>query len=87
MSGDVIATDTQIATARSTILRQLQGTGVADGFDSLAHALDELGMWDFVENQARVVAQLHAFSVRDTAIIQKLTNAGAYAKLDFGDNE
>jgi len=86
-AGDVIATDEQVQMARNGILTQLGGTGIADGFDSLADALDKLGMWDFVENEARVIAQLHAFSTRDNAIINKLTMAGAFVKLDLGDDE
>ncbi len=82
MAGDVIATDEQVEIARRGILMHLGASGIADSFDSLSDALDKMGMWDFVENQARVVAQLHAFSVRDNAIIHKLTMAGAYVKLE-----
>ena len=84
-AGDVIATDTQIETARAGILRQLGASGIAKDFDGLADALDQLGMWEFVENQARIVAQLHAFAVRDNAMLQELTMAGAYVKLDLED--
>ena len=84
-AGDVIATDEQVAMARNGILTQLGGSGIAKGFDSLADALDQLDMWEFVENQARVIAQLHAFSARDNAILNKLTAAGAFVKLDLDD--
>jgi len=84
-AGDVIATDEQVQICRHAILTQLGASGIAEGFDSLADALDQLDMWGFVENQARVQAQLHAFSVRDNAIIHKLTEAGAYVKLDLGE--
>ena len=70
-AGDVIATDTQVNTARSAVLTQLGASGIAKGFDSLSHAIRELDLWDFVENQAHVIAQLHAFSVRDNAIIHE----------------
>lgn len=82
-AGDVIATDKQVALARQSIMMQLGATGIANGFDSLADALDKLDMWDFIENQARVKAQMTAFDVRNTAIINKLTMAGAYVKLDI----
>ena len=82
-AGDVIATEQQVQLARASILSQLGASGIADGFDSLADALDKMNMWDFVENQARVTAQHVAFAVRDTAIINKLTMAGAYVKLDI----
>jgi len=65
----------------------LGASGIARGFESFAEALTELDMWDFVENQAKVQAQLHAFSVRDNAIIQELTEAGAYVKLDLENKE
>jgi len=86
-AGDVIATKAQVETARRGILTQLGDTSIADGFDSLADALDKLNMWGFVENEARVVAQLHAFSVRDNAIIHELTFAGACVNLEAGNNE
>ena len=84
-AGDVIATDEAVQIARRGVLMHLGATGIANGFESLADALDQLDMWDFVENQARVVAQLHAFSTRDNAIIHELTMAGAYVKLDLED--
>ena len=86
-AGDVIATDEQVRICRQAILTQLGATNIADGFDSLADALDKLGMWEFIELQARATAQHIAFSVRDNAIINKLTMAGAFVKLDLGDEE
>lgn len=86
-AGDVIATEEQIGMARNAILMHLGATGIAKGFDSLSDALDALGMWDFIENQAKVTAQYAAFSVRDNAIIHELTMAGAYVKLDLGWNK
>lgn len=83
MGTDVVATEEQVNTARTAILRQLSASGIADGYHSVAHALEELNMWDFINNQANVIAALHAFSVRDNAIIHKLTMAGAYVKLDL----
>lgn len=81
-AGDVIATDKQVNMCLQAILRQLGASGIAKGYGSLAEALDALDMWDFVNNQARVTAQYQAFSARDTAIINKLTMAGAYVKLE-----
>ena len=86
-AGDVIATEEQVRLARQAILMQLEATGIAKNFDSFADALDKLNLWEFVENQARVTAQLTAFSVRDNAIINKLTLAGAYVKLDIEVDE
>lgn len=82
MGTDVEPTAQQRTIALEGILRQLSASGIADNYDSLSHALEELDMWEFIYNQAMVVASLQAFSVRDTAIINKLTMAGAYVKLD-----
>ena len=82
-AGDVIATDEQVEISRKAVLTQLGGSGIAKNFDSLAHALDELEMWGFVENQARDIAQLHAFAVRDSAIINEATANGAF--VDAGE--
>ncbi len=86
-AGDVIATKAQVQMCRESILRQLGASGIAKGFDSLSHALDELDMWDFVDNQAKVTAQYQAFSARDTAIINEMTNAGAFVKPNTGNEE
>lgn len=72
-SADVIATEDQVTMARQAILTQLGTTGIADNFNSMAEALHELGMWEFVENQARVIAQHWAFDARNAAVIHKLT--------------
>ena len=82
-AGDVIATPQQVQLSLQGILSQLGASGIADGYDSLSDALDKLNMWDFVHNQARVTAQYQAFAARDSAIINKLTMAGAYVKLDI----
>lgn len=82
MGTDVIATPQQVQTATHGILTQLASTGFADGYDSMSHALEDKNMWEFILNQAQVVAQLTAFSIRDNAIINKLTHAGAYVKLE-----
>ena len=81
MGTDVEPTKQQVQTALNGIMMQLETTGIAEGYDSMADALHSLGMWDFIMNQANVIASLHAFSVRDNNIIQKLTMAGAYVKL------
>ena len=81
MGTDVVATKEQVNTALKGILMQLETTGIAEGYDSVTHALHEKDMWDFIMNQAEVIASLHAFSVRDNAMIHKLTMAGAYVKL------
>jgi len=78
-AGDVIATDEQVQISRNAILTQLGASGIAKDYDSLADALDKMDMWDFVENQAKATAQLHAFAVRDSAIINAATAAGAFA--------
>lgn len=82
-AGDVVATEEQVKNARRGILMQLEATGIAENFDSFADAMDKLNLWEFVDNQARVTAQLTAFDVRNNAIINKLTMAGAYVKLDL----
>lgn len=87
MGTDVEPTRQQVQTALNGIMMQLATTGIADGYESLAEALHEKDMWDFVINQANVIASMHAFSARDNAIINKLTMAGAYVKLDLPENQ
>ena len=79
-SRDVIATKEQVNRALKTILMQLEASGIAENFDSLSDAVTSLGLWEFVENQAKVKAQLFAFSVRDNNVISKLTEELALAK-------
>ena len=85
-SGDVIANDEQFQTCLKGIMTQLGSSGIAKNYNSISEALEDLDMWDFVYNQARVTAQLHAFSARDNKIINKLTSAGAYVRLNINED-
>lgn len=73
-ASDVYATSSQINRALRASLTQVRATGLADNYNSLAEALHELNMWDFMFNQAEVIAQLHAFSNRDNKVIMTLTH-------------
>jgi hypothetical protein len=86
-AGDVIATEEQVRLAREAVLTQLRASGVAKNHESFAEAMHDMGLWEFVEIQARVIAQHWAFEARDNAIINKLTMAGAYVKLDIDVEE
>jgi len=74
MGSDITICDAQLNRTLNGILMQLSASKIADNFDSLAHALHELDMWDFVFNEARVIAALHAFSDRDNKIINRMLN-------------
>lgn len=83
-AGDVHATSTQIHTALQAMLRQMATSGIANNFDSVSHALHELGMWDWMMNEAHCTAQLHAFSTRDNKIIHQMTrDLGAQGHWDM----
>lgn len=71
-ASDVTVTDQQVHMHLQAILRQLAASGIADNYHSLADAIDQLDMWEFLFNQANVVAHLHAFSTRDSNIIRRL---------------
>jgi len=73
MQGVITVTNREINRHLNSVLIQLKASGIAKDFDSLADAIDKLDMWDFLFNQAEVVACLHAFSVRDQQLINKLT--------------
>lgn len=78
MAADQITVnDSTRQVALRAILRQLEATGIADNFDSLSDALEQLNMWDFVHNQAEVIASLQTFATRDTNIIRKLVHEKA----------
>ena len=81
-ASDVTVTDQQVHVHLRAMLTQLSTSGIADNYDSLAHAIHKMDMWDFLFNQASVTAHLHAFHPRDSNIIHKLTHAGAYVKLE-----
>ena len=71
-ASDVTVTSTQVHTALRGMLTQLSTSGIADNYNSLADALEQLDMWEFLFNQANVTAHLHAFNTRDSSIIQRL---------------
>ena len=74
MQGVITITSSQVHRALSGIVTQLEASDITKNYDSLADALEKLDMWDFLLNQAEVIASLHAFSTRDTDIINKLTH-------------
>ena len=63
--------EAQVNRTLNDILIQLGAIDISANFDSLSHALHELNMWDFVFNEARVIAALHAFEMRDLQIQRK----------------
>ena len=65
----VEATHQQVNMALRGVLTQLETSGIADGFDSMSHALHELNMWDFVFNQAEVIATHWAWETMYTRIM------------------
>jgi len=71
-AGDIQVTSKQVNTALRGMLTQLATSGIANNHNSLAEALHELDMWEWLFNQANVTASLHAFSCRDNAIIHRL---------------
>ena len=71
-ASDVTVTDRQVHVHLQAMLRQLAASGIANGYHSLADALNELDMWEFLFNQANVTAHLHAFNTRDSNIIRSL---------------
>ena len=52
----VEVTSQQVNLALRGVMTQLEATGIAENFDGMAHALHELNLWDFVFNQAEVIA-------------------------------
>jgi len=72
MGRDIEVTHKQVNMSLRGILLQLGASGLAVGYDSLADAIDKNNMWDFLFNQAKVTASLHAFSTRDNGIIHRL---------------
>jgi len=71
MGTDIEVTHREVNTALKGILLQLSITDLADGYASLADAIEQNNMWDFLFNQANVIACLHAFSTRDNKIIRE----------------
>lgn len=66
--GDVIASKDEINAARTGIYIQLGTTKLAEKYGSLANAIEELGLGDFIENQVQVnasrVAWVHRTEMR-----------------------
>ena len=63
MGADTITvTQEQIDRARRGVLTQLSASGIADNYASLSDAIEALNMWDFVDNEASVIAHLHEWS-------------------------
>jgi len=72
MGADTITvTDQQINRHLRGILIQLGASGIAKDYDSLAAAIEKLGMWDFLFNQAEVIACLHAFDVLNRKLLNR----------------
>jgi len=63
MGADTITvTDQQIRSSLRGILMQLSASGIAKDFDSLSDAIEKLDMWDFLFNEAEVIASLHEWN-------------------------
>ena len=71
--GEVAVTSTAVNRHVRSMLMHLRGSNIHRDYGSLAEALHELGMWDFVFNYAEVLAYNNAFAVRDAAVINKYT--------------
>lgn len=56
MGRDITATKEQIDRSVRGIVMHLEATGIAKNHNSFAEAMEELGMWDFVNNMAEVQA-------------------------------
>lgn len=62
MGTDVEATETDIQVARNGIRAQLVNTKLIEMFGDLDSAITALGMEEFIENEARVIAQERAYT-------------------------
>jgi len=63
MGADTITvTDQQINRSLRGILIQLGASGIAKNYDSLSDAIEKLDLWDFLYNEAEVVACLHEWN-------------------------
>lgn len=51
MGQDITATDNDRRIALRGIMLHIKATNIADKYDSLAHALHETGMWDYIFHQ------------------------------------
>jgi len=60
MSDDIKPCRNDYRIALSGVINHLKLTGIANGFDSFADAMYKLDMWDFVFNQADVMAYKEA---------------------------
>jgi len=59
---DVVPTATELHIARQGIYFQLRNnTELGSRYESLAEAIDELGLGDFIENQVQVIASCRAW--------------------------
>lgn len=67
----ITVTDTQINRHLGGVLIQLGASGIAKDYDSLADAIEKLDLWDFLFNQAEVIACLHAFDVLNRQILNR----------------
>jgi len=72
ITGDIVVSDKEVSIHLRAIILQLGASDITKDYDSLADALLKMGMWDFLFNQARVVAHLQAFSTRDRFLINEL---------------
>lgn len=58
----ITVTNQQINRSLQGILTQLGASGIDNNFDSLADSIEKLDMWDFLFNEAEVIACLHAWN-------------------------
>jgi len=56
MSNDLTVTSTQVNMHLRGIMMHLQASDIAKNYDSFAHAMHDLNLWDFAFNQAEVAA-------------------------------
>lgn len=71
MSNDIKPSRQELHNALTGVLLQLKLTGIDYAHDSFAEALHELNMWDFVFNQAAVIAHLQAYDRKLEYLLKK----------------
>lgn len=76
---DVIPSEDEIQAARKGIYTQLLSTKLSDKYGSLSQAIEELNLYDFIENQVQVIASSRAWSREADKVL--------HAKLEQVTNE
>ncbi len=74
MSNDITITTQQFNDSLNGVITQLKASGIAKNHDSFAHAMEDLNMWDYVNNQANVDAYANAYNTKLYSIIHNNTH-------------